>query len=388
MSQLRILVSHSHKDNAFCHALVAALREAGADVWYDESNLNPGVLRRIISNELSSRDVFIVVLSEAAMKSKWVKDECEWAYNLHQRGAIRIILPVLAGPIRESDFNGDWLPFEGLTRVGGFNPLTQQTAIERTLRHLALPVVHKVEIGDSLSAIDSVAVVEGRAGTESTPTSPVSQEAAPLDDARLARVLLERGEALSAQRQDAAALPYLQCATQLWPESSDAWIGLGRVHYGLAQFAEAINALERANPSPPSQAAYVRGLVGHAFNEMGQYDEALAAFNHAIALDADWAPLWVGKGMVLGNIGLGQNDASRLQECLDTLNRALELQLDTANMGMALLLKGKALRALGREDEATRLLAEGDRLMRTLSAQESQTTQDGDAHPSAATLSD
>jgi predicted esterase len=34
--QMRIFVSHSHKDHEFCRALVNALREAGADVWYDE----------------------------------------------------------------------------------------------------------------------------------------------------------------------------------------------------------------------------------------------------------------------------------------------------------------------------------------------------------------
>jgi hypothetical protein len=38
-NQMRIFVSHSHKDDAACHARVAALRDASADVWYDEHNL-------------------------------------------------------------------------------------------------------------------------------------------------------------------------------------------------------------------------------------------------------------------------------------------------------------------------------------------------------------
>ena len=36
---LRIFVSHSHQDDAFARGLVAALRGAGSDVWYDEHNM-------------------------------------------------------------------------------------------------------------------------------------------------------------------------------------------------------------------------------------------------------------------------------------------------------------------------------------------------------------
>jgi hypothetical protein len=33
---LKVFVSHSHQDDAFCCLLVGALRQAGSDVWYDE----------------------------------------------------------------------------------------------------------------------------------------------------------------------------------------------------------------------------------------------------------------------------------------------------------------------------------------------------------------
>ena len=69
---LRVFVSHIHQDNAFCHTIVAALRDVGADVWYDEHNLGSGVLRREIMRELSVRPVFLVVLSKAAFASSWV----------------------------------------------------------------------------------------------------------------------------------------------------------------------------------------------------------------------------------------------------------------------------------------------------------------------------
>src|SRR5690349_20392450 len=97
MAQMRIFLSHSSQDKPFAGALVHALRGAGADVWYDEQNLGPGILRREIMRELSSRPVFVVVVSRAALQSDWVQDECEWAYNLAKREPNRLMLPVVAG---------------------------------------------------------------------------------------------------------------------------------------------------------------------------------------------------------------------------------------------------------------------------------------------------
>ena len=85
--QLRVFVSHSHQDNAFCHAIVAALRDAGADVWYDEHNLGAGRLGPTIERELRDRSVFVVIRSPAALRSQWVEDETRWAYGLLSKDA-------------------------------------------------------------------------------------------------------------------------------------------------------------------------------------------------------------------------------------------------------------------------------------------------------------
>ena len=69
---MRIFISHSHQDTAFCQALVRALRDAGADVWYDEHNLGSGELMSVIQRELGIRPIFIVILSKHALASKWV----------------------------------------------------------------------------------------------------------------------------------------------------------------------------------------------------------------------------------------------------------------------------------------------------------------------------
>ena len=103
--QLRVFVSHSHQDNAFCHAIVAVLRDAGADVWYDEHNLGSGRLQEEILRELDTRPIFVVILSKAAFTSPWVKREMDWAEELQNRDSSRLILPVTAGPIERDDFN-------------------------------------------------------------------------------------------------------------------------------------------------------------------------------------------------------------------------------------------------------------------------------------------
>lgn len=139
MSQMRIFLSHSSQDKAFADALVHALRAADADVWYDEQSLGAGHLLDVINRELASRPVFIVVLSKAAFASRWVTQECQWAFNLYSREPERVILPVTAQPIEPRDFNS-WLFMESFKRIeaSGGLPLSQPEAIAKTLQTLVL----------------------------------------------------------------------------------------------------------------------------------------------------------------------------------------------------------------------------------------------------------
>jgi hypothetical protein len=170
MAQMRVFVSHSSKDKMFCDRLVGALRGAGADVWYDEHNLGAGVLRHEIAQQLAARPVVIVIVSKAALTSQWVRDECEWAYNLYRRKPERLILPVVAAPYDLDDFD-NLLFLESFRRVEapGNQPLPFVEAVERTLRLLQLTP----------------------AGQRPAPAAPQARES--LDD------LLAKGTALLAQ---------------------------------------------------------------------------------------------------------------------------------------------------------------------------------------------
>src|SRR4051794_39986249 len=98
----RIFVSYSHKDHEFGIQLVRDLRISLGDedaVWYDKSGgLRGGdPWRKKILNELNNRNVFIVLLSPAARRSKWVQEEIDIAsHNRVTRGML--IIPIVYRP--------------------------------------------------------------------------------------------------------------------------------------------------------------------------------------------------------------------------------------------------------------------------------------------------
>lgn len=98
MSQTMVFVSHAHEDNTWCREFVHGLRQASADVWFDEQNLGYGRLMDAIERELIQRRIFLVVLSPAAIGSPWVRREVHAAIGLHDAEPERIMLPIMAQP--------------------------------------------------------------------------------------------------------------------------------------------------------------------------------------------------------------------------------------------------------------------------------------------------
>lgn len=102
---LRVFVSHSHTDDEFGLRLVNDLRRTlGSDdsVWYDAAGgLNGGDQwwNKIVS-ELTSREVFIVILSPASLASPWVNDEINLAWKQKNSTAQKRIIPILWQPCK------------------------------------------------------------------------------------------------------------------------------------------------------------------------------------------------------------------------------------------------------------------------------------------------
>lgn len=311
-AQIHIFVSHSHEDKSFADALVDALREAGADVWYDERNLATGLLLDEIQHELRSRPVFIVVLSKAAFASDWVRRECRWGWNLYQRQATRVILPVVASTIDHGDFD-DMLFLEDFTRIEGpgDQPYVRKEAIERTLRHLALTPVVNPPLEDLLAG-GRAHLTQGEL-PQAWAFYTVATEVAPAQvDAwcGLAHTLCE-------QKKWEDGLLTIDRALGLDDKCVDAWNIRVWALNALQQYGEALKACDAAEQLAPHDLTMWNNRIW-TLNLLSEFDAALTACEAALAIDKMFITTWRNKAWTLHNMG-------KNEEALEAERRVREL---------------------------------------------------------------
>ena len=314
-SALPIFISHNYKDNVFCEKLVTALRGAGADVWYDEHNMEAGLLMDTIMRELEQRKIFIVILSKDAFASKWVKRESLWAYDKADEDPTRVILPVVTRPIERSDFSGTngWMFLKGFKRVEapGYQPLPEDEAIRRVLHALALTP----------------------AGEAPAPVAPQPGESA--DD------LLIRGIALRGQKKFDEAGALFERAVQLDPDLANAWFNVGFSRDAVGHYADALTAWERTTTLDATNAAAWTNK-GSTLLKLHRYPDALDAFETAIGIKDTYVFAWYGKGVAL-------KEMDRAEEAIAAYDKALDIDRRFAYAWNG---KGSALWSLKRLDDA------------------------------------
>ncbi|HEY7974889.1 MAG TPA: toll/interleukin-1 receptor domain-containing protein, partial [Ktedonobacterales bacterium] len=356
-----IFVSHSHKDDEYCHSFVADLRAAGLDVWFDEHNASAGHLVDLIERELRLRPIFVVVLSPAALVSQWVKDECTWAFGRYRRDpAHRVILPVLAKTVDEDDI---WLFMQEFKRIeqAGLRPWPATEAARR----VALAV-----------DLNTPVAPPQRHATFASPPPPGQSDNA---DA-----LLARANALVSQGKRREAIKVLRRATALAPRSVAVWNALGFNLDYSGHDLEALEAFERALLLEPANAfawagkanalargypqqalvaaekalsfdqasAYGFSAKGFALDHLGRRQEALDAYDRSTTLDPGFAIAWNNKGDALSNLG-------RHAEALDAYERVTVLDPSSSitwrNKGNELYRLGRQSGALDAYERATTL---------------------------------
>ncbi len=327
--QLKVFVSHSHEDDAFCRVLVQGLRQAGANVWYDEHNMGSGRLGPTIERELRERPIFVVVLSPAAFRSQWVEDEARWAYGLWRKAPSRLVLPVTAAALSEDDI---WLFLQDFKRIEapGARPFPPYEAVQRTLG----------------------ALVNAPAGEAPEPTAP--------EPAVSVEGLIAGGRALSAQGRYEEALAFYQRAARLEPEHFGVWFDLGFTLIMLERWQAALAATEHAIALDPRMA----GLwlyKGIALNKLNRYTEALASFDEAIARGHNRANTWSHKGNVLLALTRYAEALVAYDEALEHLPFSRTHAYDPSdaeiwrNKAVALDALGRTLEALEAERQAREL---------------------------------
>lgn len=113
----KIFISHSSVDKPFVRELDRRLRDSGYDTWLDEHEMVVGdPLAKKISEGLREARVVLVVVSDDAIKSRWLSFELNIATDRMVKGECHVIPVVLSNAtmpaevvgILYADFRGDF----------------------------------------------------------------------------------------------------------------------------------------------------------------------------------------------------------------------------------------------------------------------------------------
>jgi hypothetical protein len=159
-------VSHNHTDIGFCRPFVDGLRAAGLDVWYDETNLLAGAIREKIESTLAACEHFVVVLSPAAVASKWVNAEIDAALDLERSGRLRTFLPVVAVTCDMPLLLRRYKCVSG----PGYTALPVDEAVRQTVTALTAPGTSPV-LATGASTLPSPSVSPSSPATSGTPAA-------------------------------------------------------------------------------------------------------------------------------------------------------------------------------------------------------------------------
>jgi tetratricopeptide (TPR) repeat protein len=300
---VQVVIIYSPQDIAARDALSAALRKAGANVWYDAVSQAKDQALTAFRREARRRSVVLALVTREALESAWVKQQLALIHEDYQREPNRLLLALSAEQSGASDLaTREWL--RDYRRVELVEARLTAEVIERTVQLL------------TLSAARTVA-----------------QAADTLED------MVTRGKVLLAWQAYEEAAQALRRAVQLEAASFVAWFSLGYAYGCLVRWEEALEAYERALALMPGHAGGLNNK-GEALYNLRRYQLALAAYEQAIELDAayalkdprmaladyeraitldsDYAAPWNNRGVVY-------NDAGRQNEATAAFDRALRI---------------------------------------------------------------
>lgn len=96
----KAFISYSHEDRELAIRVGENLRANGIDAWMDRWEILPGdsLIQKIFSEGLAGADVFIIIISQNSVDSKWVKQELDVALIKRIEGVSRVI-PLRVGNV-------------------------------------------------------------------------------------------------------------------------------------------------------------------------------------------------------------------------------------------------------------------------------------------------
>ena len=129
-----VFISHSHRDNLCCRRLAADLVGCGFKVWYDEDDLNEGLLSYRIGEGLKHHNTFLPVVTPSYVSSatQWIELELGIAIDRYAHGLMNIV-PVIA--VGHADIPEMLRPF----KCANFLDVPYQNGFQHLYRALAEP---------------------------------------------------------------------------------------------------------------------------------------------------------------------------------------------------------------------------------------------------------
>ncbi|HYN14704.1 MAG TPA: toll/interleukin-1 receptor domain-containing protein [Terriglobales bacterium] len=96
-SRSRVFISHASEDGVFAESLVSEIRQdKSLRPWIDTEHITTGVnILSALRHALSSMDIFIILISQASLRSNWVREEVECALRKQIEGESLVILPFI-----------------------------------------------------------------------------------------------------------------------------------------------------------------------------------------------------------------------------------------------------------------------------------------------------
>ena len=139
-----VFISHNKADKSFARQLGVFLCRNGSEVWFDEWDIFAGdPIIDGIEDGLERSNVFALVVSQASLKSNWVREEIRAALmNNIQRGAIRII-PIMKEKVDRLPPFIEGLKYINFSKVDGVGESPWDELLRAVFRRSERPPVLK-----------------------------------------------------------------------------------------------------------------------------------------------------------------------------------------------------------------------------------------------------
>ena len=269
---MKVFVSYSRLDaSETAKAIHNYLTEIGHhEVFIDTSNIHDGdEWRKIIQENISNCDIFIIIVTPSALYRSEVEKEVELAKNLKKK-----IIPCIAkGYIEEEDIKWELNKYQGY-----FYESDSKLAM-----HL-----HKVI--KQVSKTQSQISVEAKTEREVDKYSPMLEQ-------QNSKKYLEKAKVFERLRQNQRALNYDE-AIKIDSENFGAHFNKALLLVKIEELEKAYESIEIAIDLQPENPNvwYHKGII---LEKLEKYDKALEAFKTGLQIDGKDVKSWTSKANIL-----------------------------------------------------------------------------------------